>query len=865
MTTPIRRQYLSIKAEHHDALLLFRMGDFYETFDDDAEKISKDLDIALTSREMGKDNRVPLAGIPYHALDSYLFKLIKKGHKVAICEQITTAENGSVKGLMHREVVRIITPGSIIEPSILDDKKNNYIVSLVLNEDTATIAFIDTSSSNIIEIIEMNKESLPLEIDRINPAEIISPSNNLQVINEFKITHSEASFSNITNSKKILLSHFKLQSIKSFGIDTNDAQIIVSAALITYLSKLHQQTANVISGIKVTNISNFMQLDKQTRRNLEIYNGGIDAIEQHSLLSTLDKTKTSMGARLLRKWIGQPLITIDAIKDRVKYVEMMFNNPFARNTIRTHLQKISDLERLAIRVKNETATPRDLLALKQSLSEIPNIKFIYRNDSGFQGISAELIETLDDCTHEYQLLEKSINEDPGQLGDGYVIKALFNSELDNIRSIAQNTRKFISQLAKTEQENTGIKNLKIGYNRVFGYYIEITNSNINNIPGHYERKQTLTNGERFTTSELKEYEKIILQARENLISKENLLYKSILNEISNSYETILGNAKLIAELDVFCSLSHVSQGNGYIKPEISDSQDITITNGRHPIIEKSMKTGQFIPNDTMLDNKVGKMMLLTGPNMAGKSTYLRQTGLIVLMAQIGSYVPADKASIGLVDRIFTRIGLQDDLFLGQSTFMIEMTETALILRNASKKSLLILDEIGRGTDTKDGLAIAHSIIQYIHNHNELGSRTLFATHYHELVNLPEQLPQLTNYNVEIIEDGENLVFLHKVNQGISEKSYGIQVAKLAGIPQKVIDSANVFLKSFGSKNTDTSSIENISFLPDSQIQLFQPENITEEIIKNVNTDTMTPIEALNFIENLKKNLQNNKNTTPHEN
>ncbi|MBS96807.1 MAG: DNA mismatch repair protein MutS [Chloroflexi bacterium] len=853
MTTPIRRQYLSIKAEHNDALLLFRMGDFYETFDNDAEIISKDLDIALTSREMGKDNRVPLAGIPYHALDSYLAKLINKGHKIAICEQITDIENSSVKGLMDREVVRVITPGTIIEPSILNDKKNNYIVSLVLKNNIATIAFIDTSSSNIIEIIDTPSINLPLELDRINPAEIISSEDQPAQINEFIITNSNESFSNVANSRKKLLSHFNIHSLNSFDIANNDSQIIACAALITYLSKLHKQSAAIISNIRTTNLSNYMQLDKQTRRNLEIYNGGIDGIEQHSLLAILDKTQTSMGARLMRNWIGQPLITIDGIQSRQGYVEMMFNNPFARNTVRSHLKKISDLERLAIRVKNETASPRDLLALKQSLQEIPNIKFIYRNDKGFENINPELIEKMDDCAKEFELLEKSINEDSGPLGEGNVFKSKYNSELDDIRSIAQNARKFISKLEQSEQVKTGIKNLKIGYNRVFGYYIEISNSNIHNIPDEYERKQTLTNGERFTTAKLKEYEKIILQARENLLLLENSLYKKLLNQISLSYEIILNNAQLIAELDVYCSLAHIAQENTYIKPDINDTQNINIINGRHPIIENSLSKSTFIPNDTILDNQSGKMMLLTGPNMAGKSTYLRQTGLIVLMAQIGSFVPAEKASIGIVDRIFTRIGLQDDLFLGQSTFMIEMSETALILRNATNRSLLILDEIGRGTDTKDGLAIAHSIIQHIHNNSELGSRTLFATHYHELVYLPDQLPQLTNYNVEIIEDGENLVFLHKVNKGKSKQSYGIQVAKLAGIPQKVIDSANLYLDSLPNKanggySPDTPKTTN------TQMQLFQTESIIEKTIKNVEIEKMTPLEALNLIENLKKKL-----------
>ena len=854
MTTPIRRQYLSIKAEHNDALLLFRMGDFYETFDNDAEVISKDLDIALTSREMGKDNRVPLAGIPYHALDSYLAKLINKGHKIAICEQISDAETSSVKGLMDREVVRVITPGTIIEPSILNDKKNNYIVSLIIENDIATVAYIDTSSSNSIDLIQTPSANLPLELDRINPAEIISSDEHMPQINEFIITYSKESFSSVVNSRKKLLSHFNIHSLNTFDIADNDSQIIASAALITYLSKLHKQSAGVISNIKTANLSDYMQLDKQTRRNLEIYNGGIDGIEQHSLLATLDQTQTSMGARLMRKWIGQPLICLDRIRSRQNYVEMMFNNPFARNTIRTHLKKISDLERLAIRVKNETAIPRDLLALKQSLQEIPNIKFIYRNDSGFENINAELIEKMNDCAEEFQLLEKSINDDPGQLGEGNVFKSKFSPELDDIRSISQNARRYISKLEKSEQEKSGIKNLKIGYNRVFGYYIEISNSNINNIPDYYERKQTLTNGERFTTTELKEHEKVILQARENLIELENSLFKTLLNRISLSYETILTNAQLIAELDVYCSLAHIGQENEYIKPEINDTENINIINGRHPIIENSMSKGKFIPNDTVLDNQIGKMMLLTGPNMAGKSTYLRQTGLIVLMAQIGSFIPAKKASIGIVDRIFTRIGLQDDLFLGQSTFMIEMSETALILRNATQKSLLILDEIGRGTDTKDGLAIAHSIIQHIHNSPELGSRTLFATHYHELVYLPEKLTNLINYNVEIIEDGENLVFLHKVNKGISKQSYGIQVAKLAGIPQKVIDSANSYLESLTNNSSLESIAENIQIIPNSQMKLFQPENSTEKAINEVNIETMTPLEALNLIETLKKNL-----------
>ncbi|MQG51640.1 MAG: DNA mismatch repair protein MutS, partial [SAR202 cluster bacterium] len=672
-------------------------------------------------------------------------------------------------------------------------------------------------------------------------------------INEFIITNSNESFSNVANSRKKLLSHFNIHSLNSFDIANNDSQIIACAALITYLSKLHKQSAAIISNIRTTNLSNYMQLDKQTRRNLEIYNGGIDGIEQHSLLAILDKTQTSMGARLMRNWIGQPLITIDGIQSRQGYVEMMFNNPFARNTVRSHLKKISDLERLAIRVKNETASPRDLLALKQSLQEIPNIKFIYRNDKGFENINPELIEKMDDCAKEFELLEKSINEDSGPLGEGNVFKSKYNSELDDIRSIAQNARKFISKLEQSEQVKTGIKNLKIGYNRVFGYYIEISNSNIHNIPDEYERKQTLTNGERFTTAKLKEYEKIILQARENLLLLENSLYKKLLNQISLSYEIILNNAQLIAELDVYCSLAHIAQENTYIKPDINDTQNINIINGRHPIIENSLSKSTFIPNDTILDNQSGKMMLLTGPNMAGKSTYLRQTGLIVLMAQIGSFVPAEKASIGIVDRIFTRIGLQDDLFLGQSTFMIEMSETALILRNATNRSLLILDEIGRGTDTKDGLAIAHSIIQHIHNNSELGSRTLFATHYHELVYLPDQLPQLTNYNVEIIEDGENLVFLHKVNKGKSKQSYGIQVAKLAGIPQKVIDSANLYLDSLPNKanggySPDTPKTTN------TQMQLFQTESIIEKTIKNVEIEKMTPLEALNLIENLKKKL-----------
>ena len=751
MSTPARKQYLRIKREHPNAILLFRMGDFYETFDDDASIVSKILDIALTSREMGKGQRIPLAGIPYHSLDSYLGKLVREGHKVAICEQ--TSDSTASKGIIDREVVRVVTPGTVVEDSILDIKTNNYLSSVIIQNDMAGFAYVDITTSEF-HTTEIPIDLLVSELDRLSPAELIvikGQSDDLILGLDIE-TYVESSIFDTDRTKDSLLKHFKTASLESFGCEHLELAIRAAGAIIHYLDRNQKTGLQQITSLDTYSAEAHMILDPQTKRNLGLFEDGRWNEKKSSLLTVLDKTKTGMGSRLLRRWIGQPLLDLNELKLRLDSVSWLADSVLRREQINRLLGDVSDLERLINRIRSNSANPRDLIALCVSLRTISLVKSILDSEDStgqINWLGKQMSQHLDIVN----LLDKAIVQDPPvTLVDGGVIEPGFSKELDSLRDSSQGARDYIGSLENKEKERLGIKSLKVGFNKVFGYYIEISNSNINKVPDNYIRRQTLVGGERYITSEMKDYESQILNANERITELETRLFHNICNQVSESATQILSTANAISKLDVFVSFAEQSARSNYVRPELNHGDRIDIYKGRHPVVETTLNHGAFVPNDVRLSNSDEQLIILTGPNMAGKSTYLRQSAIITLMAQIGSFVPAEFASIGLVDRIFTRVGLQDDLAMGQSTFMVEMTETAYILNQATSKSFIILDEIGRGTSTYDGLAIAKSVAEHIHNSPKLGCKTLFATHYHELIDLEDVLPRVRNYNVSVSEN-----------------------------------------------------------------------------------------------------------------
>ena len=843
MSTPARKQYLRIKREHPNAILLFRMGDFYETFDDDASIVSQILDIALTSREMGKGQRIPLAGIPYHSLDSYLGKLVREGHKVAICEQ--TSDSTASKGIVDREVVRVVTPGTVVEDSILDIKTNNYLSSVIIQNDMAGFAYVDITTSEF-HTTEIPIDLLAPELDRLSPAELIvikEQSDDLILGSDIE-TYVESSIFDTVRTKDSLLKHFKTASLESFGCEHLELAIRAAGAIIHYLDINQKTGLQQITSLDTYSAEAHMILDPQTKRNLGLFEDGRWNEKKSSLLTVLDKTKTGMGSRLLRRWIGQPLLDLNELKLRLDSVSWLADSVLRREQINRLLGDVSDLERLVNRIRSNSANPRDLIALCVSLRTISRVKSILDSEDStgqINWLGKQMSQHLDIVN----LLDKAIVQDPPvTLVDGGVIKHGFSKELDSLRDSSQGARDYIGSLENKEKERLGIKSLKVGFNKVFGYYIEISNSNINKVPDNYIRRQTLVGGERYITSEMKDYESQILNANERITELETRLFHNICNQVSESATQILNTANAISKLDVFVSFAEQSARSNYVRPELNHGDRIDIYKGRHPVVETTLDHGAFVPNGVRLSNSDEQLIILTGPNMAGKSTYLRQSAIITLMAQIGSFVPAESASIGLVDRIFTRVGLQDDLAMGQSTFMVEMTETAYILNQATSKSFIILDEIGRGTSTYDGLAIAKSVAEHIHNSPKLGCKTLFATHYHELIDLEDVLPRVRNYNVSVSENKGEIVFLRHIVRGGSDRSYGIHVARLAGLPNPVINRAWEILSTLeeqihtsGYKNHDKSSI-NV------QLSLMDTDQSLSNEILSLDVDALTPLQSI---------------------
>ena len=860
--TPMMKQYFEIKNNHKDKIVFFRLGDFYEMFFDDAITASKVLDITLTGRDCGMKERAPMCGIPYHAADSYLAKLIENNYKVAICEQ---AEDPALaKGLVKREVVRIITPGTVTSSLMLDENINNYIVSMVFFDDYIGLSYLDISTGEYFCTFTENKDRdlIISEVNRISPSELlinVSPDDFSSTIEN--VTQLDKKYYNIRESSERLQRQFKVESVESLGLE-NKALILACGSMLLYLDEVHKGALKNIIKLKLYNINNYMLIDKSTGRNLEISETIRGRSKKGALLSVLDKTSTSMGARKLRQWVDKPLIDSSEITKRLDAVEELYNSFLLREEIKEYLRTIQDIERLSSRIALGIANARDLTAFKNSVVNLPFIKSILKDFKSHE--LGRIYKDLDVLKDLYELINDSITDNPPfGLKEGNLIKKGYDEEIDKYTEISKDGKKWIMSLEQKERESTGIKTLKVGYNRVFGYYIEVTKSNIENVPESYIRKQTLVNAERYITPELKELEETVLNAGEKLIELEYEVFTRIRDEISLHIERIQNTAMLLAELDCFCSFAMIAQSNNYCKPDIGDYESIEIREGRHPVVEKQNSNNTFISNDTFMDNEDNRFLIITGPNMAGKSTYMRQTALIVLMAQIGSFVPASYAKIGAVDRIFTRVGAADDLTSGQSTFMVEMTELANITNSATKKSLIILDEIGRGTSTFDGLSIAWATVEYISDLKRLGCKTMFATHYHELTELEDKLNGVKNYYIAVEEMGKDIIFLRKIRRGSISGSYGIHVARLAGVPDEILDRAseilNVLDKTEADKHIDIAKKkkQKTSIVKESSEQpnLFNYKyfNIIEEIEK-IDIQNITPVEALNILNGLRKRL-----------
>ena len=833
--TPLRRQYLQVKERYPDAVVLFRLGDFYETFDEDARIASRELDIVLTAREMGKGNKVPMAGIPYHALDNYLGRLISRGHKVAICEQLTPPG----KGLVERDIVRVVTPGTVIEPSLLRAKANNYLVCVCVERERAGIAYADVSTGECA-VAEVSLGTLECELGRLSPAELlVAVSDDRLQQSQWPVTHIEDYWFEPDVSLRMLLEHFQVATLEGFGCAGLPRAIRAAGALIHYLGETQKESLRHVAGLSTYSTNSYMTLDGQTIRNLELFEGGRWGTAELSLLSILDETRTAMGGRQLRSWLGRPLLDLNALRDRQDMVEWFFASALRRQETRGVLGTIPDLERLINRTVSGRVSPRELAALREGMASIPRLLDVMGSAPG------ELRRGLRPLPDVVALLGESLSDEPGMLERGGVIREGFSEELDALRGRARDARKYLAELEQRERERTGVKTLKVGYNRVFGYYIEISRANQHAVPADYVRKQTLADAERFYTPELKEYESLVLTASERIAELEAEVFRRICEQVAGHAAAVVEVAQAVATIDVACSLGEVAVTRGYVRPELDGDVRIDIRGGRHPIVEARLERGAFVPNDTSLSNDDAQVIILTGPNMSGKSTYLRQVALIVLLAQTGSFVPAESARIGLVDRIFTRVGAQEDLASGQSTFMVEMIETANILHHATPRSLLVLDEIGRGTSTYDGVSIAWAIAEHIHNHPSLGAKTVFATHYHELVQLAEHLPRVRNYNVVVVEEKGTVRLLHRIAPGGADKSYGIHVARLAGLPRAVVNRAQGVLDRLEESAPGQGRMTRVArFETAGQLNLFDDDDGLLAEISKIDVDSLTPLEAI---------------------
>lgn len=879
---PLRRQYLQIKTRYPDTILFFRLGDFYETFDHDAEVASELLDIVLTGREMGKNLRVPMAGIPHHAADGYIARLVAAGHKVAICEQVGDVTKG--RGLVPRDVTRVVTPGTVLEHTMLDARQNNYIVAVTIEGERAGIAFADitTGEFQTTEFRERSQEESLLavgrELLRLQAAEVVISADLVDSLSlpitswlpeSASISRSEAWRWSVGRATDCLIHHFDVTSLEGFGCVGQPLAIRAAGGLLQYLQETQLNGLNQISRLTTYAITGFMTLDAQTRRNLELTESGRGE-RKHSLTAVLDRTRTPMGARLLRRWIGQPLLDIDALNSRLDSVAWFFFATGPRAAARDDLKDVGDIERIVNRAITGIANPRDLGSLRLSLEAIPAL---LQHVNGVPGVAP-----VPACADLAAYLRKALTDElPAMLGKGTVFRPGFASELDSHRLRAKEAREWIANLERTERGRSGIKSLKVGYNRVFGYYLEITTGALavaerdslalgnsgQALPDDYLPKQTLANATRYFTPQLKEYETIVLTADERLASLEADAFNRLVKHVAEWSGQLLEIAGAISYIDVSSTLAEVAADLGYVRPELNHSGRIDVDAGRHPVLETTLPSGEYVPNDAHLSTETDQVLILTGPNMAGKSSWLRQVALITLMAQIGSFVPATRASIGIVDRIFTRIGAQDDIATGQSTFMVEMLETANILNHATEHSLIVLDEIGRGTSTYDGLAIARAIVEYIHNSDRLGCRTLFATHYHELTELAEVLPRVRTYRMDVLEEGERVIFLRQVVPGGADRSYGIHVARLAGIPAGITRRAQDILRELESSQSEAHDREQRRSTmrrsaPDSpgnfQLTIFEQPNPAIARLEELDIEAMSPLDAINALFELKRML-----------
>ena len=878
--SPMMQHYLQTKEEYKDCILFYRLGDFYEMFFDDAKTVSKELELTLTGKDCGQEERAPMCGIPFHAAENYITRLVSNGHKVAICEQMEDPKKA--KGIVKREVIKVVTPSTNLNSQSLDDTKNNYLCGIVYLGDKIGVSFIDYTTGDYFVTELENGSELIDEINKFVPAEIITNEYfnmsgiDISFVAEklgISVSTLDSWYFDEDTCINKLMSHFKLTTLDGLGLKDYSTGIIAAGAVLIYLYETQKNDLMHITSISPYTTGKYMLIDSSSRRNLELVETLREKQKRGSLLWVLDKTKTAMGARTMRSMIEQPLINRETIEGRLDVIEELNNNSIDREEIREYLNPIYDLERLMTKISCKSANPRDLIAFRNSLEMIPYIKNIIGTFKS--NLFKEAFEKMDDLQDLYHLIDSAIVDDPPiAMRDGGIIKEGYSEEADRLRKAKTEGKEWLAQLEEREKENTGIKNLKIKFNKVFGYYLEVTNSFKNLVPDNWVRKQTLTNAERYTTEELKKLEDVILGAEDKLYSLEYDLFAQVRETIAAEVLRIRNTAKSIAMIDVFAALSVVAQQNGYVRPSINEKGIIDIKGGRHPVVEKMINNDMFVANDTYLDNVANRVSIITGPNMAGKSTYMRQTALIVLMAQVGSFVPALSADIGIVDRIFTRVGASDDLASGQSTFMVEMTEVANILRNATANSLLILDEIGRGTSTFDGLSIAWAVVEYISNPKVLGAKTLFATHYHELTELEGTLDGVNNYCIAVKERGDDIVFLRKIVKGGADKSYGIQVAKLAGVPETVIERAKKLVAELSDadisqkakdmaqyskkKEKMNEEYKKVDELEVKQISLFDTvgnDDIIEEI-KNIDIGNMTPIDALNTLYRLQSKAKN---------
>ena len=873
--SPMMAEYVKTKQQYKDCILFYRLGDFYEMFFEDALTVTKELEITLTGKDCGLEERAPMCGVPFHAAETYINRLIEKGYKVAICEQVEDPKKA--KGLVKREVIRVVTPGTTLDAASLDESKNNYLMSIVSMEDHFGCAIADISTGDCF-LTEVDKpQKLLDEINKFVPAEIICndaffmsgvDTDDLKNRLGICVFPLDAWYFDDSLCKRTLKEHFHVNTLEGLGIQDYDIGVIASGALFLYLQETQKSALSHMAGIRPYAAEKYMLIDSSSRRNLELVETLREKNKRGSLLWVLDKTKTAMGARTLRSYVEQPLIDAQEINRRLEALEELNKSPMLRDEIREYLNPIYDLERLISRISYQSANPRDLIAFASSLEMLPHIRQILKDFK--TPLLTELYEDMDPLEDIASLIKSAIvDEPPLAQKDGGIIREGYQEDVDKFRRSRTDGKKWLTELEVREKERTGIKSLKIKYNRVFGYSLEVTNSFKELVPENYIRKQTLTNAERYITQELKDLEDLILGAEDKLYALEYELFCEVRDKVGAEVVRIQKTAKAVAALDVFASLALVAQRNNYVRPKINESGVLDIKNGRHPVVEQMIEHDMFIANDTYLDNQKKRVSIITGPNMAGKSTYMRQTALIVLMAQIGSFVPADKANIGIVDRIFTRVGASDDLASGQSTFMIEMTEVANILRNATSRSLLILDEIGRGTSTFDGLAIAWAVIEHISDTKLCGAKTLFATHYHELTELEGKISGVNNYCIAVKEKGDDIVFLRKIVKGGADKSYGIQVAKLAGVPDSVICRAKELVEELSDaditaavKDLTSSSKKKQKIVYDqvdmAQMSLFdtvQDNDIVEEI-RNLDMSHLTPMEAMNILYNLQNKIQN---------